>query len=135
MSQRGGPPVGVVPEEDALVAFVDWPRAQLLRDVGTVLVRDVLVLAVGAPAPAVVGALDAVAVHLPVVAEVRPEMEAVSVEDVQLPVEGAVGDELPSEILERLHRLGRDLGAPADHEPPSGAPRERHAHLDLLAVA
>jgi len=124
--------VRVVPHEDALVLLQHRPGLEALGDVGAILVGDVFVLAIRAPAPAVIGAFDAVTVDGAVVSQVGAQVQAVAVEDVELAFLGAVRDEVLAEVVQRLDRARRDLRAPADHEPPHRTPGERDLHQSTL---
>ena len=85
-------------------------RRAAIRLVG--LVRDVAVGAVRAPAPAVEGAFDAVVDDLAAVADVRAEVLAVRLQQMQVAGLVAVGDQVLAEILQR--RARRRPRTPAD---------------------
>jgi hypothetical protein len=89
-----------MPQEDTTVLLPDGPDPEALRAIRAVFVRDVTVRPVGSPTPPVVGTLHTVAFHLSAVTQVRPEVWAVRVEDVEYASFVAVRDELFPEITE-----------------------------------
>src|SRR5690606_26388787 len=75
-----------------------------------------------------VGALHALPGHPAAVADVRAEVGAVRVEDVQVAAVTPVGRQLLAEVAEGHGAAGREVARPADLEPPGRPPRERNLH-------
>ena len=65
---------------------------------------------------------------LAAVADVRAEVFAVRLQDVQCARLVAVGGEVFPEVLERLHIADLELRRPPDHEPSRDFPGERNFH-------
>lgn len=121
--------VRLVPHEHHAVLFDDRVGAQPQTAVGLVgLVRDVAVGAVAAPAPAMERAFDAVADDLAAMAQVRAEMLAVALHQMQLAVFVAPGDQVLAKVPECFGLAGGKLRRPADHEPAGDLPGERNFH-------
>ena len=74
------------------------------------------------------GPFDAVALDPPAVSDVGSEVRTVALEHVEHAVVAAVGDKVLAEIPQWPRRTGRELGGPADLEPPRRLPGERDIH-------
>src|SRR5271163_32776 len=121
--------VRLMPDEHAVVLLADGIDPQSQRTVGSLwLIRDVPIGPVRAPAPAVEGALDAVADDLAAVADVRTEVLAVCFQNVQLTGLVAIGDEVLAEVVQRPYLADGKFGGPPDHEPAGDFPGERNFH-------
>src|SRR5690606_19645108 len=105
---------------DHLVLLHMVPGADLLADGVTVLVGDEGVLTLGTELPAVVGALDALALDLATVTQAGPQVAAVGVEDGEFALQGAKGHQLVAEVFHRFDPTRGDFPAPGDVEPAGG---------------
>ena len=115
----------VVPDPHRRVTFQGWIAADATTLVRVVLVGHTHVAALGVPLPAVERAHQTLALHMPTVAEVCPEVFAVSVEDDDSPRRRTPGHHLLPEVLHRVHVAHADLGRPGDLEPAGGLHGQR----------
>ena len=127
--------VGVIPREHAVVLLLDRVHPERQTAIGAIrLIRDVPVGAVRAPPPPVEWALHAIADHRAAVPEVRTQVLAVRLHQVQFTGLVAVRDEVVTEVVQRAHLASGELGRPADHEPAGDLPGEWNLHDDVTLL-
>ena len=105
------------------------PNPEGLGPVGAILVRDLPIGAVRSPHPSMKRALNTVPTHPSAMADMRAEVGAVGVENMERSVGVPIGDEILTEVAKGTHLFDPELDRPSDHEPAGWLPGERNLHV------